>query len=118
MTTPDPDATRNEDEVDHDADFDDEKVYVTARRTGEQSQDKVYHTDADCRHLTDRSYPWPRSGAEDWGLRECRWCSGEFEPTGCGNDHSEPLLEIGEMIDDPSQFTAQEMIDLYNETRA
>lgn len=105
-------------EVDHDLDWSGEIVTITARRTGTGDRSKVYHTDDNCRFSDSNSaFPWPRDGAEEWGYVECSRCAGNFDKQGCGNDHTEALVEIGEMIDDPSEFTIDEMVDLYNERK-
>lgn len=101
--------------VEHELDWSGEIVYITARRTGPNARRRIFHTDPECRHTTDRTFPWPREGAEDWGFDICSTCDGSTTNDKCGNDHTKPLVQIGEMIDDPSDYTLEEMIDLYHE---
>ncbi|WP_238709280.1 hypothetical protein [Natronorubrum halophilum] len=50
-----------------------ETVYVPKY----SSRKKVFHTDSDCRYLTDSTQDWSREMAEAWDLRECKLCSGD-----------------------------------------
>lgn len=59
---------------------------------------KVYHTNGGCERLKTTKIEKDRDILEDWGYRECKVCSGEFENNsgGKGEGSRKPLRDLVE----------------------
>jgi len=71
-------------------------IWVATGQNG--SPTTVYHTDPDCRYLTNAPNPRPKDETAEWyreHYRECRGCAnGGRTPTGsAGRDHYEALVD-------------------------
>lgn len=101
-----------------DWDEDDEIVHVSIRPSGSApGKEKVFHTDENCRHIRNQTFEWPREGAEDWGLRECKDCSGERRKVSGGHDLNQKLHQIGNNVgnDDTTDQSVQEIAERYDD---
>ena len=49
-------------------------VYVNRSRRGKS----VYHSDFECSFCNELVQRWERAVADEWGLTECQYCTGEM----------------------------------------
>lgn len=50
-------------------------VLVSGCKTG---GDRKYHTNPDCRYLTNKHKEWDKDLAEAWEIPQCKLCAGEI----------------------------------------
>lgn len=61
--------------VSEDNSLPEDKVLVADHKTGGK---RSFHTDPDCRYVSNTHKEWKRELAESWGFTHCKLCSNEI----------------------------------------